>query len=320
MAAASRKPRFSPCAPIGGKTWAASPISASLVPVSRATRWIVIGNAPRPPSICISPSMAWARRRISAASSTSPSAASRSALLSRISQTRLERCGAPGAGGRGTSVNGPSRVWNSVEESSCGRLWRSRSVIAVWPKRRAVMSMPAALRAGEARPSAPTISGAVEFAAVVQRHAGAVAGQCEIGGVGLETRCGAERGGQDRRQNVVLDIPAEQFAADLAGAKLHGRRRQPGPGVVDDSQRAHRRRYTLDVAEHPEVFENVEASPEQGDGAAGRGALRLADQRHLETRARKTERGGEAGQASADNHDIEGGGRGSHCSPFARML
>ena len=43
----------------------------------------------------------------------------RSVSAGRSTQTRLERL--PGSG---TSVNGPASVWNSVEVSSCGIVWR----------------------------------------------------------------------------------------------------------------------------------------------------------------------------------------------------
>ncbi len=46
-AATSRRPRFKPCAPMGGNTWAASPTSARRGAVNRSTDMPVIGKVPR---------------------------------------------------------------------------------------------------------------------------------------------------------------------------------------------------------------------------------------------------------------------------------
>ena len=51
--------------------------------------------------------------------------ASCSASAGSTTQTRLER-----RPGRGTSVNGPVSVWNSVEMPLCGRAWPKLSVSA----------------------------------------------------------------------------------------------------------------------------------------------------------------------------------------------
>ena len=80
--------------------------------------------------MAISPRIDCERASISAASAARVSPARRSASAGRSTQTRLERLP-----GRGTRVNGPSSVWNSVDVSSCGTAWLRLATSAAWSYR-----------------------------------------------------------------------------------------------------------------------------------------------------------------------------------------
>ena len=71
---------------------------------------IASGKWPRPGSTVILPRIECERCSISSLSAASSSAAIRAADAGSTTQTRLDRWP-----GRGTSVNGPLSVWNSVE-------------------------------------------------------------------------------------------------------------------------------------------------------------------------------------------------------------
>ena len=111
--APSRRPRLSPCAPIGGTTCAASPTSAMRRAPSDARgldRRAEKRRGPARRSFCRAANARGARFRWQA---PRPSWRKRSGAPGGSStQTRLER--RPGSG---TSVNGPLSVWNSVVTS-----------------------------------------------------------------------------------------------------------------------------------------------------------------------------------------------------------
>ena len=82
-ASTSRRPRLSPCAPIGGKACAASPISASRSPMISGTICRAIGTIPGRLSSRMAPSSERACRSISRASSASGNACRRCSLRIR---------------------------------------------------------------------------------------------------------------------------------------------------------------------------------------------------------------------------------------------
>ena len=103
------------------------------------------------------------------------------------------------------------------------------------------MSIPAALREGELRPSAATATGAITRAPVAQRQHDAFVGELETDDVGLYSRLCAQCLGENLRKMSVLDVPAEHVARDFARAKFDGAGREQGTCVVDEAQHAHGR-------------------------------------------------------------------------------
>ena len=83
------------------------------------------GKKPRPGSSVILPRIECERASISSSSAASSRCRKRSASPGSTTQTMLER--RPGSG---TMVKGPFSVWNSVEMSRCGRVWRTLKVRA----------------------------------------------------------------------------------------------------------------------------------------------------------------------------------------------
>ena len=110
---------FSPCAPIGGTTCAASATSAVRGPSSRSAIWATIGQSIRRPARRSWPSTPQARRFSAASNASSGIAASSAARGPASIQTTAEAC-APSRSASGTRVNGPPERWISVETPSCG--------------------------------------------------------------------------------------------------------------------------------------------------------------------------------------------------------
>ena len=123
---------FSPCAPIGGTTCAASAISASRSPAMRSAICAIIGQTMRRPTSVSGPRIRQDRALAAAAKSASARPARRATSGPRSIQTTAEQ-GSPSRSGSGTSVNGPPERWISVETLRCGSLWVTTNDSAFWP-------------------------------------------------------------------------------------------------------------------------------------------------------------------------------------------
>ena len=104
--AMSARLMFSPCAPIGGITCAASATSAVRGPSSRSATWAMIGQSRRGLASRSSPSTPQARA-FSAASNAGWSSARSSSAAGPVSIHTTAEWRAPARSGSGTSVNGP---------------------------------------------------------------------------------------------------------------------------------------------------------------------------------------------------------------------
>ena len=148
---------FSPCAPIGGTTCAASATSAVRGPASRSATCAMIGQSRRGPASRSAPSTPQARAFSSASKAPASIAASSAARGPRSIQTTAEWC-APSRSGSGTSVNGPPVRWISVDTPSCGRSWVTVNASAFCPYPHRLTPMPSASRSPLSRPSAASTS------------------------------------------------------------------------------------------------------------------------------------------------------------------
>jgi len=110
---------FSPCAPIGGMTWAASAIRAVRSPAIRAANWLMIGHTERRVSRVSGPRMAQ-ERAVMAASNSATGREARRATSGPVSIHTTAEAGPPSRSGSGTRVNGPPERWISVETLPCG--------------------------------------------------------------------------------------------------------------------------------------------------------------------------------------------------------
>ena len=123
---------FSPCAPMGGTTCAASAISAVRSASNRSAIWAIIGQTDRFVTRVKGPKSPAERVNISASKSGTGRAARRSASAPRSIQTMADE-GLPFRSGSGTSVNGPPVRWISVETLSCGTGCVTAKASAFWP-------------------------------------------------------------------------------------------------------------------------------------------------------------------------------------------
>ena len=158
IAAASRRPRLSPCAPIGGMRCAASPMRAIRTAAKRCAV-----SAPSGKVAAAGLDRDLAEDRMRAPFEFEIEAASRRAersvrlQLASTTQTMLER--SPGSG---TVVKGPCSVWNSVECRDAGGYARRCRSARSADSSCFAFRCPAASRQIEFLPSAPTASCACE--------------------------------------------------------------------------------------------------------------------------------------------------------------
>ena len=107
-----------------------------------------------------------------------------------------------------------------------------------------------------------------EDASVGERDRGALGREIEPGDVGRDANEIGMSGGR-RFERVgerrVLDVPAEDVAADLARAERDRRRREQRAGVVDDPQAPHRRGARRDRRPDAELVEEIDRRAEQRD-------------------------------------------------------
>ena len=308
MVAASRRPRLRPCAPIGGNTCAASPISATRLRaeaargLDRQRKHAAAGLDRRS---CPGSNASAARSRPRAPRRKARRGAAASA--GSTTQTRLER--RPGSG---TSVNGPVSVWNSVEVSSVRPAWREiegQRGLRIGRGRR--LSMPAAARQSERRPSAPIASRADTVAAVCSVTVTSVVVDLDRRRLRRRSRAsaGSSRGARLERgeEMAVLDIVAESVEPDLA--RRQSRPRAPARAApVSSTMRITRKRRGLLAAARPDAerLERRDRAGEQRGGAVvGRGG-RLATSAVSTPGRRERDRRGQAGRPAAD-HDHFGG-------------
>ena len=169
------------------------------------------------------------------ASAASSSAIRSSAFSGAVTQTSEER--RPGSG---TSVNGPWRVWNSLEMSpmiALVREDRGQRLLRVGPGAGAESRPPS--RSLEARPSAATMRDARIVLPSARRTARLEPLSSAVSAPGASTSLhAAEPLGCDRQmheagdlahglgerldQGRVLHVPAEGVEVDLVGLELHG--------------------------------------------------------------------------------------------------
>ena len=128
--------------------------------------------------------------------------------------------------------------------SWCWRECFKQTVSATWGYLRSSISMPAASRQSERRPSAPITRGARQGPAVLSVTVTAwSAGATSSTSSSTRRSAGklARAGLQRRDQMAVLDVVAEGLEVDLAGLELDLRRAPEPAGVVDDAHDPQRR-------------------------------------------------------------------------------
>ena len=247
----------------------------------------------------IAPRIAAERSSISAARCASSSPSRRWVSSGRSTHTRLDR---PGASG--TTVNGPDSVWNSVEVSWCGSVWRKLHTSA------GLLVAPGTDR---------------DAGAVAEFRPAPVGGDCQPGGDGVAGRgsephdAGIDRNRLDegvhpmdrplgdRRfqgggEGGVGDVVTEGVEADLAGGEGNLRRADQPAGSVDDPERAQRCADFRQSRPQPDPFEQLQCADEQRRSALVGWRLR-PDQGDLVAGVGDDKRRGEAHRAGADHRD-----------------
>jgi hypothetical protein len=105
-------------------------------------------------------------------------------------------------------------------------------------------------------------------------------------------------------EKPVLDIVAESIESDLAGGKASFPGAHEPPGVVDDPHDPQGRGMLAATLPDAQRVERLHRTFKQGAGAMiGRGRG-IGNQRGLDPGGRKRDRRGQAGRATADNHDL----------------
>ena len=148
------------------------------------------------------------------------------------------------------------------------------------------MSIPAALRVGEARPSAPTTSLAARLRPSAVAQPRAVGREVEVDDLARPPRRLGQRFGENRGEDRVLDIQAEGVAADLRSAERHGPRGEQRACRVDDAQGSHRRPGRLDAPRERRALSRKSSEPPNRATVRPGGAAA----RRRRRRSRKTRR------------------------------
>ena len=298
-AATSRRPRLSPCAPIGGKTCAASPTRA------RRSRLVALDREPahrHEPARAVDPHRAEDRLRlpldrqrqrrvVERHRAARPRSAVRHPDQARaaagegnegerpVAGVELGRGRRHGRGhGRGSSVSADLRI-GPGPGADAARLAQAR--------------VAAVRRDDEARAQRSNR----------RRGAGAErsASSRRVGRVALDQteawRC-RRRLGQALDQHGVLDVPAEGLEADLARLEGGRRRAEQAAAVVDEPHRRERRRALARARPRRRAPRGSARSRRAARPCARPAAPRAADQAGPETVAREGERRREPGGAA----------------------
>ena len=243
-------------------------------------------------------------RSIRNANSASPSPVRVSASSGLVTQTRLER-----RPGRGTSVNGPCRVWNSVDGLAMRALMSEKGRDGRLRIRPPLGSDPDALpklgiapvgrpRTSFARSTSPPsrLMTATPSSLVIARRLAVDESQSFLPARGV---C------KHFHQIGILDVPAEGIEADLGRPKRHRRRTEEAPGIVDDAHGLQRRRAGSKRVPEAQRFEETDRAVEKRHGPSVPARFQTADQRCAVAIARESERGAEPDRAGTDDRDVE---------------
>ena len=303
MVAASRRPRLRPCAPIGGITWPASPISAMRRVANRRAISMPSGNAPCPGSTATLPRIECERRSISASSASALERLDPRGLLGRdhADEARAQ------AGQRHQSeraMRGMELGRDVVVRPRVGEVEGQRGLRIA-----AAVGLDAGGRAAERAP------------AVRRRRRGAPS-RCRR----RRAKCGrrrrrsrphgppgrSARGRRARRRAPASPSTRCRFSMFQANASRpisaaskrtsgarHSRSVSSTIRIVRNAPACARQR-----APDVERLERRDRAGEQGRGAVVDAARRPGDQRGRNAGRRERDRGRQAGRAAADDGDL----------------
>ena len=204
-------------------------------------------------------------------------------------------------------MQGPDRVWNSVEIFRCGFACARSAVNAICgiaPDARADPRLgsckrPAPVGGGgefcrDAPPLGESGGDRLRVEAYIVDHAFV---QNEVWGSGRDF-------GKALDQHIVLDILAKRGKADLARGKGHGRHRKPRSGGVDHRDFGKRRGLAAKMRPYAKRLIKAQRGLEKRDGPPIGAAIDMANADNGKSRLRESNRRRKTGGAGARNENV----------------